>query len=76
LRRQITVNQETIASERCKTQEQTMKKDRRWLKSIIAASTDKTIVLPFERGNRRRPAAFAKTPAAPQTQTPRALAAC
>ena len=53
-----------------------MKKDRRWLKSIIAASTDKTIALPFERGNRRRPAAFAKPQAAPQTQIPRALAAC
>jgi hypothetical protein len=76
MRRQITFNQETIAPERCKTQEQTMKKDRRWLKSIIAASTDQTIVLPFERGNRRRPAAFRKPEAAPQTQAPRAMAAC
>jgi hypothetical protein len=53
-----------------------MKKERRWLKSIIAASTDKTIALPFERGNRRRPAAFRKDEAAPQTPRPRAMAAC
>ena len=34
-----------------------MKKERRWLKSIIAASHDRSVVLPWERGQRRRPEA-------------------
>jgi hypothetical protein len=37
---------------------QVMKTERRWLKSIIAASTDSTPALPFQRGAKRKPAAF------------------
>ena len=33
----------------------TMKKDRRWLKSMLAASLEPQIGLPFQRGLRRRP---------------------
>lgn len=32
-----------------------MKKDRRWMKSIIAASTEAQVALPWARGTRRRP---------------------
>jgi hypothetical protein len=35
-----------------------MKKDRRWLKSALAASQDSTISMPWTRGNRRRPLAM------------------
>jgi hypothetical protein len=31
---------------------------RRWLKSIIAASQEQQPAMPFQRGNRRKPAAF------------------
>jgi len=31
---------------------------RRWLKSVIAASQDTQVALPFQRSNRRRPDAF------------------
>lgn len=34
-----------------------MKKERRWMKSIIAASQDQSVALPWQRGNRRRPEA-------------------
>ncbi len=34
-----------------------MKKDRRWLKSMLAASHEPQIGLPFQRGQRRRPEA-------------------
>lgn len=40
-----------------------MKKERRWLKSVIAASQTEQVVLPWQRGARRRPAAL--RPAAP-----------
>lgn len=49
-----------------------MKKERRWLKSVIAASLDAQPALPWQRGNRRRPAAL-KPAAAPMK--PRAMAA-
>lgn len=48
-----------------------MKKDRRWLKAAIAASTETTVALPWARGSRRRPEAMK---AAPATKT-RAIAA-
>ncbi|WP_395006224.1 hypothetical protein [Cypionkella sp.] len=48
-----------------------MKKERRWLKSAIAASAEPQIVLPWARGQRRRPEAM-KPVAAPK---PRAVAA-
>lgn len=39
-------------------------KTRRWLASAIAAAAECEVSLPFQRGNRRRPAAFApETPA-------------
>ncbi|WP_162528210.1 hypothetical protein [Gemmobacter caeruleus] len=45
-----------------------MKKERRWLKSVIAASETAQPAMPWARGQRRRPAALkpaeAKTPAA------------
>lgn len=34
-----------------------MKKERRWLKAIIAASTTETPGMPWQRGNRRKPTA-------------------
>ncbi len=41
-----------------------MKKDRRWLKSAIAASLEPQVALPWQRAARRKPAAFA-APAKP-----------
>lgn len=35
-----------------------MKKERRWLKSAIAASAETQIALPWARENRRRPQAL------------------
>ena len=35
-----------------------MKKERRWLKSVIAASLEAKVALPWQRGARRRPAAL------------------
>ena len=32
-----------------------MKKDRRWMKSVIAASNEVQVTLPWARGTRRRP---------------------
>ena len=49
-----------------------MKKERRWIKSVIAASLEAQPALPWQRGTRRRPAAM-KTAAAPIK--PRAIAA-
>lgn len=49
-------------------------KTRRWIASVIATSASCDVVLPFQRGARRRPAAFAKAPAAPQPR-PHAVAA-
>lgn len=48
-----------------------MKKDRRWMKSVIAASNEVQVTLPWARGTRRRPEAM-KAPAKPAT---RAMAA-
>lgn len=48
-----------------------MKKDRRWMKSIIAASNEVQVTLPWARGTRRRPEAM-KAVAKP---APRAMAA-
>jgi hypothetical protein len=41
-----------------------MKTKRRWLTSVLAASTEKQPALPFARGQRRRPASLA-----PQTSS-------
>lgn len=49
-----------------------MKKERRWLKSVIAASLEPQPALPWQRGNRRRPEAM-KPVQAPLK--PRAIAA-
>tara|TARA_R110002096_G_scaffold22830_20_gene73201 strand:+ start:2567 stop:2719 length:153 start_codon:yes stop_codon:yes gene_type:complete len=46
---------------------------RRWLKSVIAASQDTQVALPFQRSNRRRPDAFKAVETV--TAPPRALAA-
>ena len=35
-----------------------MKKDRRWMKSVIAASNEVQVTLPWARGTRRRPEAM------------------
>ena len=40
-----------------------MKKERRWLKSVLAAAAEPQAVLPWARQSRRRPASF-KTQAA------------
>ena len=39
-----------------------MKPERRWLKSVIAASTQPLPALPFARGTRRKPAALVTAP--------------
>jgi hypothetical protein len=49
-----------------------MKKERRWLKSVLAASLEPQPTLPWQRGTRRRPEAVKQT-AAPLK--PRAIAA-
>lgn len=38
-----------------------MKKERRWMKSAIAASTETQVVMPWTRGQRRRPVAVKTT---------------
>ena len=50
-----------------------MKKERRWLKSAIAASLEPQPALPWQRAIRRRPEAL--KPAAPAPMKPRAIAA-
>lgn len=49
-----------------------MKKERRWLKSVLAASLEPQPALPWQRGTRRRPEAVK---AAPAPLKPRAMAA-
>lgn len=49
-----------------------MKKDRRWLKSAIAAAAEPQIAMPWARGSRRRPEALKL--ASPSAK-PRAIAA-
>ena len=51
-----------------------MKKERRWLKSVIAASEGAQPSLPWTRGNRRKPEAVKATAAKPAT-APQAVAA-
>ena len=49
-----------------------MKKDPRWLKSVIAASNEVQVTLPWARGTRRRPEAMKPTAkAAPRAQAAR-----
>lgn len=50
-----------------------MKKERRWLKSVLAASLEAQPALPWQRGARRRPEAVKPAAAAPMK--PRAMAA-
>jgi len=38
-----------------------MKKQPRWMKSVLAASTEPQVALPWARGQRRRPAALKTT---------------
>lgn len=42
-----------------------MKKDRRWLKSAIAATEATPVVMPWTRGQRRRPEALKPLAAKP-----------
>lgn len=39
-----------------------MKKDRRWMKSVIAASSEVQVAMPWARGTRRRPEAMKALP--------------
>ena len=59
-----------------KPEDKIMKKDRRWMKSIIAASNEVQVTLPWARGTRRRPEAM-KTAATQVSGKPatRAMAA-
>ncbi len=50
-----------------------MTKDRRWLKSAIAAANEPQVAMPWTRGARRKPEAMKNLPAVPAK--PRALAA-
>jgi hypothetical protein len=43
-----------------------MKKDRRWLKSVIAASQEQQVALPWARSTRRKPASLTAIAAKPQ----------
>ena len=45
-----------------------MKKDRRWLKSAIAAAAESQVALPWARGQRRRPEAMKVAPVATKPQ--------
>lgn len=49
-----------------------MKKDRRWLKSAIAAAAEPMVDMPWARGSRRLPEAMKIVAAQPK---PRAIAA-
>lgn len=40
-----------------------MTKDRRWMKSILAAANEPVVALPWARGTRRRPASMLPGPA-------------
>ncbi len=52
-----------------------MKKERRWLKSVIAASLEAPVAMPWQRGSRRKPAALRSLGApAPVTKTVTAAA--
>ena len=52
-----------------------MKKERRWMKSVLAASTEVQVTLPWARSTRHRPEAM-KPAAIPAAQArPRAMAA-
>ncbi|GAB1480153.1 hypothetical protein MASR2M74_27280 [Paracoccaceae bacterium] len=53
-------------------QEPAMKKERRWMKSVLAASTEVQVAMPWARGARRRPQAMKPAVAQPVA---RALAA-
>jgi len=48
-----------------------MKKDRRWMKSVLAASVEQAVTLPWQRATRTRPGSLKSTPVAPR----RAMAA-
>jgi hypothetical protein len=48
--------------------EQSMKKERRWLKSVIAAAQTEQVSLPWERGNRRRPTAMPASTRSPMAK--------
>lgn len=50
---------------------------RRWLASVILATADTTDLpaMPFQRGNRRRPASLAPLPQSTVTDRPAAIAA-
>lgn len=43
-----------------------MKKERRWLKSVIAASLEPQVALPWQRSARSKPAAMKPAIAKPQ----------
>lgn len=43
-----------------------MKKDRRWLKSVIASSQDLQVALPWHRSSRRKPEAVKAVSGKPQ----------
>lgn len=45
-----------------------MKKQPRWMKSVLAASTEPQVALPWARGQRRRPAALKAVPAKSRAQ--------
>lgn len=45
-----------------------MKKERRWMKSVLAASTEAQVALPWARGARRRPQAMKTAAVQPVTR--------
>jgi len=49
-----------------------MKTQRRWMKSVLAASVEKQPALPFARSQRQRPSSLAPQTSAPITTTRKA----
>lgn len=45
-----------------------MKKQPRWMKSVLAASAEPQVALPWARGQRRRPTALKAAPAKSRAQ--------
>lgn len=53
-----------------------MQTERRWLKSVIAASVEEQVILPWQRDNRTRPETMKVVVQLVPAQRPVAMAAC
>lgn len=73
LQRQIHPNKAMKRIAQTDTKQEKIMTKRRWLKSVIAASQEQQPAMPFQRGNRRKPATF--KPSMSAQNAPRAVAA-